>query len=1280
MASVALFLKLVLLFLESWRKFPSPKDEVEKDSPDSVANIFSISLFWWLIPLLHRGCRKTLQLDDLSRVQARYGPIRHISQASAQSEPVHSRASTLLLLARILGADALYPVLPRLALVGFSLAQVALVRAVLAVLSSSSGVSSDGTNYGLIGATLLTYTGVAVSTSWHGYLHERALTRLRGYLIENIYDQTIHMSTSSGETALSSTLLTVDVENIYNGFRSIHELWAVPVQFALGTWLCYREIGYPIFLAMIVVLFSSLAIAAVSSKAVQRQSMWMSAVQFRVSSTSAVLNEVKNLKLSGLSATIRGLLANARQEEVDCGSWFRFTMVISSSISHWSAILAPIIVFAASNSLSSQTAFTTLSYLTIITQPLVVFIQVLPLILASFVCAQRIVRFLSQPRHRDSRHMLEPCSRDASSCEEHSVHSPKVEIAASVRNMSLTWASCSEPILRNISLDFPASTLVAVMGPVGCGKTSLLQALLGEVPTTSGMVTVNARRVAYCSQRPFLFRGTIRENILCSLPYDRNWYEQILQATALERDISHLSCGDATRCETQGSLSGGQKQRVALARAVYYKPDILLVDDALSSLDTTTQEWLTLHVFGPKGILRRLGTTIVYTSSKMSKVALLADRCFFISDKGEINKPEQLHPDLLDQDGAENESLDGVMDQKATWDFGDGCSSTEKVTTTKEETASKEKAVAKVRVGSSAQVWLYYFGAVGRLSSLVFLCLVIAYGVTMIYPTVWVERWTSDYAARSHSSQYYLGVYSGLSISSLLVGLFLGLVAFVTFSRNAGITLHQKCLDTMLNATTQFMSRNSSGDILTYFAQDLTIIDTQLSGNLVNLAGALAMAVGQAILLVISSPWLAVSYPFVGAVLWVVRSYYVPTSMRLRVLDLEAKGPLVAHVIDTTLNLSTIRAFGMTVGEIDRNRSWTERSQRPSYLLGMAQQWILLVNNLIVTGLAVSLVSLALFLRLGSGVTGVGLITVITFSKNLADLFRAYTMVEIALGAIERLKSFAQNTPQEEGKSEIGALVDESWPAQGAIEIKSVSASYSEDSNKVLSNVDLRFLPGDHVGIYGRSGCGKSSLLMLLLGMLEPLPGSTGTVLVDDVDIKHVCKEKLRERVIAMPQDAIFLPGGTSVRLNLDPLGQSTDVTCRSALEAVGLGAALPRLDEALDSSKLSFGQQQLFCLARCIVRQRVRAEKPAHRGGLLLLDEVTAHLDKETAQEMNTIIKREFSHYTILNVTHKLHDASLFPKTVVMEQGRVVETGNTQELLSDNTSRFRALSDAAPM
>lgn len=242
-----------------------------------------------------------------------------------------------------------------------------------------------------------------------------------------------------------------------------------------------------------------------------------------------------------------------------------------------------------------------------------------------------------------------------------------------------------------------------------------------------------------------------------------------------------------------------------------------------------------------------------------------------------------------------------------------------------------------------------------------------------------------------------------------------------------------------------------------------------------------------------------------------------------------------------------------------------------------------------------------------------------------------------------------------------------------------MSSTASTSTELALRELDITIESGEKVAICGRSGSGKSSIILLLLKLLNPTSSTAENIFIDDVPLHKINRHALRQSIIAVPQETVFLPDGNSFKANLDPLDASSDVECRGVLEAVGLGPHVEDkggLSAGMKADELSQGQRQLFSLARAILRRRVRSRGVPADGdrGILLLDEVSSSVDVSTDRAMQDIIRKEFEGYTIVMVSHRLNMVMEFDKAIVTDRGSIVEVGVPKELVQQEESRFKEL------
>lgn len=440
----------------------------------------------------------------------------------------------------------------------------------------------------------------------------------RSILVTEIFIKATQARIGASDDSAALTLMSTDMERITNGFRSLHDIWASIIQAAVAAWMLYVRLGvvFAVPMGVVVLCFGGLTVLVNFTGDSQRA--WMAGVQKRVGLTATVIANMKNLKISGLSAVVRDFVQRLRVEELAAGARFRKIAIIAALFGFTPLLISPPLTFAfAQRTLDASTMFTSLSYLLLLTNPLTIVFQSVPQLLSGLACLGRIQAFLECENRHDFRQVLADMrltsekaaagSGAVSDSKSDSLH-PIV-----INNGSFGWEA-DKFVLRGVETKIPKSSLTLVIGPVGSGKSTLCKALLGEIPFSGGSVTLSTRfpHVGFCDQTAFLANGSIRDNIIGFSPFENDRYNEVIEATALAFDLATLPQGDRSNVGSDGiTLSGGQKQRVSLARALYLQSDLLILDDVFSGLDADTEEKVFRGVFGPDGLLRKRGSTAV---------------------------------------------------------------------------------------------------------------------------------------------------------------------------------------------------------------------------------------------------------------------------------------------------------------------------------------------------------------------------------------------------------------------------------------------------------------------------------------------------------------------------------------------------------------------------------------------------------------------------------------------------------------------------------------------
>ncbi|RYP21686.1 hypothetical protein DL765_002147 [Monosporascus sp. GIB2] len=953
---------------------------------------------------------------------------------------------------------------------------------------------------------------------------------------------------------------------------------------------------------------------------------------------------MKNLKISGLSAASSDFVQRLRVEELAAGSRFRKIGIIAAIFGYIPLMVSQPLTFAfAQRELDAARMFTSLAYLLLLTNPLSVIFQSIPQLLPALASFGRIQAFFECETRHDFREVLADMRRNSEKARADTVASPDPELDLAhpvvIRNGKFGWEA-DKFALRTVDTRVSKSPLTIVVGPVGSGKSTLCKALLGEIPFSEGSAVLSTRfpHVGFCDQTAFLSNGSVRDNI-----------------------------GDRTNVGSDGiTLSGGQKQRVSLGRALYLQSNLLVLDDIFSGLDADTEEQVFRRVFGPDGLLRRRRSTVVLCTHSVRHLPA-ADYIIALGD-GTI---------------VEQGSFDKLMTRQGNIKKSARESKPQLLHATTTNTSSLAPHTDESCQVGDKTAYKHYFKSMVLLLAGCSLFFAALWGFVTNVPTIWLEYWSHDVSSEqpAHTYAYYAGIYALLQICGLISLNLLAIAIFIVSVKRAGANLHRGALRTLIRAPLRFFTATDTGVVTNLFSQDLNLIDTELPNALLNTL--FCVTIGQAAVMLTSSPYMAISYPFLGALLYMLQRFYLRTSRQLRLLDLETKSPLYTQYLDTLENITKLRAFGFLPHYIQKNVRLLKTSQRPAYLLVMIQQWLNLVLDLVVMVMAAVLTALAVRLHSNTGFTDASLVTLMNFGENLSGIVIFYTRLETSIGAIARLKAFSENVKPED-RDEEDIVPPEQWPQSGVVELKANAPSSAEDQsnctpNLALRDIDLMINSGEKVAICGRTGSGKSSVIALLLKLLDPLAETAGNAVIDNAPLHRIDRPALRQRIIAVPQEAVFLPDGSTFRANLDPFDASTPEECQAVLAVMGLRQFVQErggLGSGMSTGTLSAGQRQLMSLGRALLRRHIRARNLGIGGGgsedsILLLDKMSSTVNHETERVMQDILRAEFMDYTVSHRPDMIMD---FDRVVVMDTGEIVEFGNPRALAGEEGTRFGEL------
>ncbi|KAK4224171.1 P-loop containing nucleoside triphosphate hydrolase protein [Podospora fimiseda] len=1263
--AATLAFKIILGLVEAARKdqlvLKSLKEQYTKEQ---LSGLYGRSLFFWLASTLWNGFNRFLVPSDLSgpRDDASAEVLRLRFRDQWDNSPNKSGKTALFWhLFRAMPEKFINPAFPRAIIVALTLTQPMMLERMLTFVQGGDAYEERmDVGYSLIGAFALLYSLLALFNGWYHHACNKLALEMRSQLIDSCYRQLLKLRLAALDSGNATTLINVDMQHIMEGCKILHDIWASIITVGLCT--------DALFLIVMMVL------AGICSAPLgPRQLAWLASTEKRVKSTMSMIAGFKEMKMLGLSPEYLQNIQKLRIVEVELGRRFRRILSVIITLSAASTELSILVAFGGfaiitkihGTPLTFQTLFASLALLRISLDPLFLLIQGTPALVSMFKCLGRVQDLLNDERligFADSPGpaaglISETISSSSSSSLKDRLekstdsfpHAPSTEILVEISDATFCWKGreSESPALYVVGLEVKPASFTAVIGPVGGGKSTLLKAVLGEIEHISGSRRVRRGiKVAFCDQEPWLLDQTIKENIVGNEHYNAEWYNKVVEACALAQDLDDLAKGDATGVGSGGSaLSGGQRARVALARAVYRKPDLILLDDIFSGLDRKSATHIFDAVFSETGLLVDLRCAVVLVThatqflTRFEHILLISSGT--IAHSGTYH--EVLASGALDDYILSSTSSAGSKKTSNAADdvevTSDGQIILKKPHLDLEETSTS-------RAPSEWSVYGYFLQSCGSLTISIFFVLAAVMAGGRSFEAVWLKMWAEgDHTALG----YYMGV-----LTALIVG---------------GVTL----LGGLCISSISYVVSVGSSTLANRFIQDIMLVDDELPMAFVNTTTAFFGVIAETIIVMMSHKFVAASVPVLVLTLWVIQKFYLRTSKQLRLMDIEAKAPLSAFLLETLEGMVSIRAFDRTSEFSSRNTVLLNYSQRAAYMLLSVQVWLKMILDFVVALLAVLVVALAVNFRNSQslGYLGLALVNLISLSTSFKYLITFWANLEMSIGAVARIKRFNNDVEPEDDHELPPPYIN--WPVQGEIEFRNVSASYRYLPPAVY-DISLRIAPGTKVAICGRSGSGKSSLIATLLRCLDL---NSGSVIIDAQDISRISRDAYRKRIMTLPQKSLFIHD--SIRANMLLWDEDTsrsqeeiDAAIEEALrkktkEEKEKEKEPVTLDSPLNpSERLSVGQQQLFCLARGLF-QRGDAR-------IVLMDEFTSSMDHETEMLVREIIGRDLRGRTVVEVLHRLEHILDFDLVVVLDQGRIAEAGNPEELLENEEGMLRGL------
>ncbi|KVH98084.1 AAA+ ATPase domain-containing protein [Cynara cardunculus var. scolymus] len=958
------------------------------------------------------------------------------------------------------------------------------------------------------------------------------------------------------------TFMSVDVDRTVNMCNSFHDMWSLPLQIGIALYLLYTQVQFAFVAGITITILLIPVNKWIAELIASATKNMMEQKDERVRRTGELLTYIRTLKMYGWELLFSSWLMKTRSLEVKYLAVFTCLALFNNLIS-----------------------------------PLNSFPWVINGLIDAVISTRRLSMFLSCFENEPLRGQA---NSSLSSCSSKHFNFRAEEVDIVMKDACCAWSSSAqevkELILDHVNLAIPKGSLVAVIGEVGSGKSSLLNSILGEMKLIEGSI-YSSGSVAYVPQIPWILSGTIRDNIIFGRDYDPIRYSAVLEACALNTDVSLMVGGDMAYIGEKGvNLSGGQRARLALARAVYHGSDLVMLDDVLSAVDAQAISAADMVVIMDKGQVKWVGSPTDCSSSPYAS---------FVRQE-ELNSPSETEAQIESRD-----TCMGVQESVVVESEGiDIMDATDNIIRVEERKEGRVETTVNY-----AAFCGWYITVITCLSALLM-------QASRNGNDLWLSYWVDTTALEEHPTSFYLAILCIFSLANS----FLTLVRAFSFAYGglcAAIQVHNNLLKKLVNAPVAFFDQTPSGRILNRLSSDLYTIDDSLpfilNILLANFVGLLGIAL---ILSAVQVMFLLLILPF-SYIYSKIQFYYRATSRELRRLDSVSRSPIYASFSEILDGSSTIRAFKSEDFFLTRFIEHVKMYQKTSYSEIIASLWLSLRLQFLAAFVVSYIAVMAIVGSHGHLPINLGRLSPFVRSSSciiVGELFDKLHRDREGIG----LKELQGHK-----------VLDVEWPFQGEIEFRNVTLRYMPSLPPALRDLNLRIAGGTQVGIVGRTGAGKSSILNALF-RLNPI--CAGHIIVDGINIADVSLRDLRSRFA----------------VNLDPFNSSDDLKIWKALERCHIEEevrAAGGLDMEMKESGTSFsvGQRQLLCLARSFLKSTM----------VLCLDECTANVDTQTASKLKDAISSECRGLTVVTIAHRISTILHMDNVLVLDQGILVCSPN---------------------
>ncbi|CAL5871981.1 uncharacterized protein PFLUO_LOCUS6238 [Penicillium psychrofluorescens] len=1324
---VCINVSLALALLEFVLEYFVPKKQSaydalgdEDECPYNYADIFSVLTFGWMTPMMKFGYTNYLTQDDLWNL--RHRDTTRVTggdlKAAWDEELQRKKPSLWIALFRAFSGPYARGAMIKSGSDMLAFVQPQLLRLLISFIDSYRHPDPQPVMRGVAIALAMFLVSICQTMCLHQYFQRAFDTgmRVKSALTALIYAKSLRLSNEGRLIKTTGDIvnhMAVDQQRLADLTQFGTQLLSAPFQIVLCMVSLYQLVGMSMF-AGVGVMILMIPLNGVIARLMKKlQIIQMKNKDSRTRLMTEILNNIKSIKLYAWNTAFMNKLSHIRNDlELNTLRKIGATQSIANFTWQSTPFLVScstftVFVLTSDRPLTTEIVFPALTLFNLLTFPLSILPMVITSIIEASVAVNRLTDYFT----------AEELQTDSVLFQDAVAHLGDESVR--IRDASFTWNRYTgEDVLKNIDLSARKGELSCIVGRVGSGKSSLLQALLGDLWKTRGEVVVRGR-IAYVAQSPWVMNASIRENIVFGHRWDPSFYDLTVEACALLDDFKIMPDGDQTEVGERGiSLSGGQKARLTLARAVYARADVYLLDDVLSAVDQHVGRHIINKVLGSGGLLngktRILATNAITVLKEADFIGLLRDKTIIekgtyeqlLAMKGEIANLVRTTMAEPEDDGDASGSEDGLASPLDSSDSttvianGDDASDeeveqpgalvpiraaadarrrTSTVTLRRASTASwqgprrklgDEENILKSKqtqeTSQQGKVKWSVYGEYAKESNLVavtfYLLALLAGQTSQVLANFWLKNWTEWNEAHGTNDDVgkFIGVYLAFGLGASVLVIFQNLILWIFCSIEASRKLHERMAFAIFRSPMSFFETTPSGRILNRFSSDIYRVDEVLARTFNMLFANSARAIFTMVVIATSTPAFLLLVIPLSWVYLSYQKYYLRTSRELKRLDSVTRSPIYAHFQESLGGISTIRAYRQE-NRFALENEWRMDANLRAYFPSIsANRWLavrleFIGSVIILASAGLAITSVATGGGLSAGMVGLAMSYALQITQSLNWIVRQTVEVETNIVSVERVLEYA-SLPSEAPEVIFKRRPAIGWPGQGAVSFKDYSTRYRAGLDLVLKDINLDIKPHEKIGVVGRTGAGKSSLTLALFRIIE---ADSGSISIDGLDVGTIGLFDLRGRLAIIPQDPAMFEG--TLRDNLDPRHVHDDTELWSVLDHARLKEHVSGMEGQLDAqiqeggSNLSQGQRQLVSLARALLTP----------SNILVLDEATAAVDVETdALLQRTLRSSIFQDRTIITIAHRINTIIDSDRIVVLDKGRVAEFDTPAELI----------------